>query len=420
MRYRAAMLLPTLALTLATLAASASEPDPPDSPVLPAPARGYVDLHIHVAAHLAVPVYGRGPEAPAPANLTNLHGLTQQIFLDQLSEPGPSVLVSLAYANPFFTDFESRRSMRARIERQLDYVEAFCARHAERFGWGRTPADARAIVASGRTAIVHGIEGATKILAGAEDARRWAERGVAVITPVHLADNDLGGAWCKEGSLFMLNIPGCWREALAPARHGLTPRGIARIGNLIDAGIVIDLAHTSHAAFADGMAILEERRVAPVYTHATMDAVRRDSIAMTDDELRRIHAGGGLVGVTANLSHVRPRLVPAALAPDHCPGSVDDFRLQWDHAVATAAGQPVAWGSDFQGGVDHPRPKYGPAGCAPAPADADAFDTSGLAHTGLVDPMWAHLARAGADVAPLQASAERFLTIWEGARAARR
>ncbi|GDX79384.1 hypothetical protein LBMAG42_11950 [Deltaproteobacteria bacterium] len=382
------------------------------------PISGYVDLHIHLAAHLTVPVYGAGPEAKAPSGLTNLHALEPQIFAEQLAEPGPTILVSLAYANPFATVFESRRSMRARMDRQLDFVEALCARHSERFGWAKTPEEARSIIASGRTAIVHGIEGATKILSGAEDATYWATRGVAVITPVHLADNEIGGAWCQEGSLRWLNLPGCQRES-DPATHGLTGQGPARVRDLIDAGIVVDLAHTSDASFAEIVPILRERGVAPVYTHVTADAVRRDPTALSDAQLVEITRLGGLVGVTANLAHMRPDPVPPGLAAEHCPGTIDDFRLHWDHVVALSPGAPVAWGSDFQGGVDHIGPTHGLKGCSPAPSTADTFDIEGLAHTGLVEPMFAHLAAAGSDRAPLDASAERFLTIWERSLAAR-
>lgn len=388
------------------------------SQALAAPVHGYVDLHVHLAAHLTVPVYGEGPEAEAPPGLTNLHALEPQLFVDQLAEPGPTILVSLAYANPFATVFESRRSMRARMDRQLDYVEGFCARHADRFGWAKTPEDARTIIASGRTAIVHGIEGATKILAGPDDATYWASRGVAVITPVHLADNEIGGAWCQEGGLRWLNLPGCQRES-DPATHGLTAQGPARIRDLLDAGIVIDLAHTSDASFAEIVPILRERGVVPVYTHVTADAVGRDPTAITDAQLAEIQVLGGLVGVTANLAHMRPDPVPDSLDDEHCPGTIDDFRLHWDHVVGVAAGAPVGWGSDFQGGVDHIGPRLGLRGCAPAPATADTFDVEGLAHAGLVEPMFAHLAAAGSNRAPLDASAERFLTIWERSLAAR-
>jgi hypothetical protein len=46
----------------------------------------------------------------------------------------------------------------------------------------------------------------------------------------------------------------------------------------------------------------------------------------------------------------------------------------------------------------------------------DAFDVEGLSRPGLVDAMFGQLAREGSDTGPLQASAERFLGIWEHAR----
>ena len=81
--------------------------------------------------------------------------------------------------------------------------------------------------------------------------------------------------------------------------------------------------------------------------------------------------------------------------------------------------KPQVFQTDFQGGIDHVGPKYGPRGCAPAPEGASPFDVGGLVHTGLVEPMFQALSAQGADLSPLQASAERFLQIWEEARAAR-
>ena len=377
------------------------------------PIAGYADLHIHIGAHLAVPVYGKGPDAALPEGRTHAHGLVPQLTTDELAAPGPSVLVSLAYANPFKTDFESRRSMAAHIERQLTFVDGWAAAHADRFAVAGSPAEARDIVRSGRKAMLHGIEGATKALDSEADAQRWAARGVAVITPVHLADNRFGGAWCQSGPLALLNVPGCLDDVFAPRRRGLTPAGEQAVDWLVRAGIVVDLAHLSHAAFSDALGRLERAGVAPVQTHITAAAVRADPTAMTDAELRRFTAAGGLAGLTANLGHMPPNPAPGRVA---CRGSIDDFRAHWDHVVGVLGGAPLAWGSDFQGGVDHLRPKFGPQGCGAAPAEATEFDTRGLARADLVEPMFAALASAGSDRAPLEASAERLLALWEQAR----
>ena len=142
----------------------------------------------------------------------------------------------------------------------------------------------------------------------------------------------------------------------------------------------------------------------------TAAAVREDPVALSDDEFRAVEALQGLVGVTSALSPLPPRPPPAVLPEDSCEGSVTDFKLQWDHIVQVTGGAPVAWGSDFQGGVDHPRPQYGPHGCKDAPTNRamDAFDVQGLTNPGMVDPMFAHLWAMGSDRRPLDASAQRF------------
>lgn len=394
------------------------------SPALAEPIHGYADIHIHLAAHLTVPVYGEGLEATPPDEQTYRHGLQPSLFASQLADSDVTLYVSLAYANPFSTAFESRASMKARMERQLDYVEAFAARHSDRFAWARTPAEARAAIGDGKAVIVHGIEGATKILDSPEDAQYWASRGVAVVTPVHLADNRLGGSFCMSGSLALLNVPGCWREAFARRKHTLTAEGVRLVGALSDAGIVIDLAHAAPATF-DALVQLERARgVSPVYTHVVAKAVGNDRADVSDEQLRDIYALGGLVGVTANHRSVSPKPRLEDPPQGYCPRSIDDFRLQWDHVVGVAAGQRVAWRSDFQGGVTHLRPRFGPLGCTDTPVAHDtsvvvpvltAFDTFGLAHAGMVKPMFEQLASGGSDRGPLDASAERFLQIWERA-----
>ncbi len=383
------------------------------------PVTGYVDLHIHLGAHLAVPFYGDGPDAPLPPHPSNRHSLTQQISADDLA--GPSILVSLAYANPALTVFETQRSMRARIDRQLDFVEGFSVRHADRFGLARSPEEARQIIASGRIAVVLGIEGATKLLGEPGDAARWSARGVSVVTPIHLADNEIGGSLCMSGALALMNLPGCVGQRRHMEREGLTERGFASVNSLIDAGVVIDIAHTSPTSFDDLIGLLTERHVAPVYTHAVARTINGDRAAVSDAMIEAIYGLGGLIGITANLHSVAPDPVPADAPADRCPGSIDDLRSHWDHLTAIAAGAPVAWGSDFQGGISHIRPKYGPKGCAetrPDGAPLDAFDVEGLSRPGLVEPMFQHLAAEGANLAPLHASAERFLQIWAQSRAA--
>lgn len=229
---------------------------------------GYVDLHIHLAAHLAVPAYGSGIERDPPARQTERHALDAQIFLSQLVSPGgPAIYLSLAYANPFNAELISDAAMRAHILRQLDYVDGLCARHPDRLGCARTP----------------------------EEARYWAARGVAVITPIHLADNHIGAALCQEG-MRVLNLPGCRQERRDPEGRGLTVAGRARILDLVDAGIVVDLAHMARPAFAQAVGLLEGRGAAPVHTHAIAAAIRDAPGALSDAEIGRLYAAGGCSG----------------------------------------------------------------------------------------------------------------------------
>lgn len=216
-----------------------------------------------------------------------------------------------------------------------------------------------------------------------------------------------------SGSYSWFNLPGCRLERREPEAHGLTELGKEMAARMMEAGMVMDLAHASPQTFEDLIGIIAKEGAAPIISHVSARAIRDVPEATSDLQLAGIYGLKGLVGVTANLHN----LLPTVKSPG-CPGTIDDFRLHWDHVVQMAAGAPVGWGSDFQGATDHLRPKYGKKGCEehrPDGAPLSDFDRLGLAHVGLTPSLFQQLDQ-GSDRGPLDRSAERFLQIWELAR----
>jgi hypothetical protein len=72
-------------------------------PAAAEPISGYADLHVHLAAHLTVPAYGKGPAAEMPRHPSFRHALRPQLFEAELARSDATLYVSLAYANPFTT-----------------------------------------------------------------------------------------------------------------------------------------------------------------------------------------------------------------------------------------------------------------------------------------------------------------------------
>lgn len=209
-----------------------------------------------------------------------------------------------------------------------------------------------------------GVEGAHWIGAhNADEAttraqvRALFERGVRVFAPTHRFDNALGGA-----------SEGC-------SERGLSQQGRWALQEAERLGMVVDLAHGSHATLRDALALLK----APlIVSHTGVQAGCVDPCYpprnLTDDEIRAVAANGGLVGVG---------YWPEAVGGNGVADIVRTARhIAW---VAQQSGREpwrhVAFGSDFDGAVDAPFDVAGlpilTSALRPGMTEADLRDMAG-------------------------------------------
>ena len=86
---------------------------------------------------------------------------------------------------------------------------------------------------------------------------------------------------------------------LAGSMHGIQKGGLTEMGRdavrrMEDMGMVVDLAHCSHACVAD---ILKQARRPVVSSHGGVQATCEVNRNLTDDEIRGVAATGGVIGV---------------------------------------------------------------------------------------------------------------------------
>jgi microsomal dipeptidase-like Zn-dependent dipeptidase len=120
--------------------------------------------------------------------------------------------------------------------------------------------------------------------------------------------------------------------------HGLKKGGLTAFGRQMVAameqkGIIVDLAHSSHAAFADVMKIAT-RPV--VVSHGGVKGTCNTNRNLTDDELRLLAANGGVIGIgywDAAVCEPTPAATAKAIV----------------YAARIAGIDHVALGSDFDG-----------------------------------------------------------------------
>ena len=161
------------------------------------------------------------------------------------------------------------------------------------------------------------VEGLHDLEGKAANLNRLYAAGFRMAGLTHFFDNELAG------SMHGLR------------KRGLTPFGVEIVGAMEARGMVVDVAHCSHACVAD---VLRIARRPVVSSHGGVQATCRVNRNLTDDEIRGVAATGGVVGIgywDAAVCDTSPQGIARAIA------HVRDL-VGIDH---------VGLGSDFDGAV---------------------------------------------------------------------
>lgn len=186
----------------------------------------------------------------------------------------------------------------------------------------RTPADLDALLAdraAGRKVVggLLSIEGLQDMEGKLANLDTLHAAGFRMAGLAHFFDNEVAGS--------MHGI----------AKGGLTPLGVATVRRMEAIGMIVDIAHSSHATVAQ---VLAMARRPVVSSHGGVQATCKVNRNLTDAEIRGVAATGGVVGIgywDAAICSTAPAAVAAAIA------HVRDL-VGIDH---------VGLGSDFDGAV---------------------------------------------------------------------
>jgi membrane dipeptidase len=186
----------------------------------------------------------------------------------------------------------------------------------------RTPEDLTRLLADRAkgTKVVGGmlsIEGLQDLEGKLENLDRLHAAGFRMAGLAHFFDNEVAGS--------MHGV----------AKGGLTPLGRQVMARMEQLGMIVDVAHSSHAAVAEIIAAAKRPLVS---SHGGVQATCKVNRNLTDEEIRGIAKTGGVIGIgywDAAVCSTAPKAVAAAIA------HVRDL-VGIDH---------VGLGSDFDGAV---------------------------------------------------------------------
>lgn len=217
------------------------------------------------------------------------------------------------------------RSLRERALYQARKLDAAAERSGGRFVVIRTADDlARFVERRGGDpqllAGLLGAEGAYPLEADVNNVDVLFDAGFRMMAPTHFYDNEWGGS------------------AHGVNKGGLTEKGRELVRRMEARGMLVDLAHASAATFADVVAVAQRPLVV---SHTGVRGTCDNGRNLSDEQLRKIAATGGVVGIgyweTAT-----------------CGSDVRAVARAIRHAANVVGVEHVALGSDFDGAVTVP------------------------------------------------------------------
>ena len=392
------------------------------------------------------------------------HQQMWQGWLQQAHNGGLQVMVvSLAESNFLcsHTALETRRfgcDEMDSVSRQAAATRAFASRNSSWVGVATTPAEARALIAQGKLALVLSVE-VTKLFPSGDfiaqlDSLR--AQGIRSVQVAHHADNRFAGAapipelmkaadmvellWTiiyglPAGILGLTDVTQIndivCRDASGNSgtcngdtklnEEGLSAQGDVLVRAMMDRGMLVDVAHLSRKAFRDVHGIAVQRGNYPIlYSHAhmwdTIDSSKHHEKYIQQDEIHMITDTGGMVGLRTGFE--KAFTYNPAIA-NRCEGSTGAFGQSLAYAVDR--GLNVGFGADLNGFIQQLKPRY-TNNCwvdkflidqAGGPSE---LQKKGLAHVGLLPQLMTDLRTVGVPntyLDHLNRSAENFLVMWE-------
>lgn len=269
--------------------------------------RGHVDIPRLQEANSALQVFTLVTKTPKNQNYASNTGDTDNITLLQIVQ-----------GNAVGTWF----SLKDRALRQADKLQDMADQSEGTFTVIHSREDLQEYIVrrnenTSLTSGILGVEGAHMLEQDTANLREAFNAGIRILAPVHFFDNELGGS-----------------------AHGVDKGGLTAFGREViqiseSLGIIIDLSHASSSLVED---VLDMASRPVIVTHTgvrgTCDNVRN----LSDEQLRRIAANEGLIGIA---------MFEQAVCGNDAAATARAIRYTAD----LIGWQHVALGSDFDGAV---------------------------------------------------------------------
>jgi membrane dipeptidase len=255
-----------------------------------------------------------------------VRGATKHYDIPRAREGGLTASFFAAYVSASYADGGAARVALDRI----DMVQRIVAAHPADLTSAASVAEIRRAKREGKIAVLVGIEGGHAIEDSLGALRGYYRLGVRYMTLTHTNSNH----WADSSGNFF--APGFDAESYR-LHHGLSDFGRTVVREMNRIAMMIDVSHVSDETIDD---VLQTSR-APVFaSHSSCRALASLPRNLTDDQIRRIGAKGGVVMI--NVSSVfldQGRVDAARAALDTLKESAARIRQQYKNDPKRAASE---------------------------------------------------------------------------------
>lgn len=272
------------------------------------------------------------------------------------------ILVVALYTHPILSLFNG--GPRKAIDKQIDEAHEFIKRNTN---WiiATNPTEASTALSQGKRILVLSLEGAEHVLEKIEDLNYFIdERGISIVTPIHLSDTHFGGAAYMRGfRKTFLNLS----KLISPLRSegvkinfkGMGKRGEWLLDELIKRQVWIDLTHGSDLYIAEAMKKIKAAGQPYLFTHTALRKYYKAERGLADWMIKEIKSHEGMVGLVPSEEMILDTTAPESICPPGCLDCNTGVRalvaqfLELSNEIGV---ENVALGQDFNGGIPHLAP----------------------------------------------------------------
>ncbi len=276
--------------------------------------RGHVDLPRLIEGNVALQVFSSVTKTPKGQNYDANSAETDNITMLAVAQLQPP------------------RTWTSLLERSLYHaqkLERAAERSDGRLHVIRSPEELDILLAARElgqkaTGGLLSIEGLQNMEGKLENLDRLHAAGFRMAGLVHFFDNEIAGSMHGEN------------------KGGLTPLGRQTIARMEQLGMIVDIAHSSHATVAE---VLKIAKRPVVSSHGGVQAVCKVNRNLSDAEIRGVAKTGGVVGIgywDAAICGTEPEKVAAAIAHVRDLVGIDHVGLGSDFDGATTTGFDTA------------------------------------------------------------------------------